>query len=1773
MTKFENITIESLKTQINLIKKLNFKFENGSLEIINGNEEDYKKILVNLENSNNYISKIIELFKQKIIKELDLKKNGYFISQYDITSNNETFYQIIEEALAIAQNLDNNEYVDIHFDEIMREFRESFVTITKYMGDRKQELFLPVENTLRGNYFTGAEQQKISSDLKKVGADVLNSIKNENNHFLGSINEEVKQLLDKKDYLNQLVLELDTLFSEESLENIAKLYEQAFTNHLNIIEQSIQSNKNLTYQYFNDMENVLTNNKEAVRLLQKHAVDKSLPRDIKSCYSVTGFEDYIDYKVKGTIYSNKYNNYKNKFQISKDFIKSEIYAFIIEEYKTIVIKLKEILLSFKKNKISDKYPYLNELSFIDDHMKIIDNLYIRLNRFISNDKFNNYYLPLIENFKKTQTNNINEIEKNIDKKYSKINPYKTINSNKDICFAFIRIRVFTCSNGCVKKRAAYEYACLDTWSGNNNQILNVLSIYSDPIFDKKFNDFFLEIKNRVDNYSEIINKFKENVVSIESNIIQNNNIGNYFLSLENKTNSLLSEKYSDNLIKASYKYYKDLLDERLQELLNDISNKWNSSFTQLKQKVTDNLNNFTSSISELGIMAILSEAIISSNLTKFLHTSILEHQKSEFNYTISYYYNSLIQNITSVYQFIYNQIPTNQEGFNNIINLRKAEVEEKFNNLINGINESKREALSNSKQLNVLDTSSQNFFKTNGMFSDFNAEFSQNLKNIGYSVYGIKNNKNINEMILACRFYLENSLNGLQIQKFYQPINENIFIDLKLNNFKDLMIEKWIFDQDDFINKLNISLYNMELNIKNEVKIKNETYKNQLESKITEYYTKEMIASKINENYNNYTYIIDNNMIKNFTIYITESINTIKKYILDENKRIKYEIVTYTNDSSLINNRINEYKNKILNKIEEYLFTLIDNLYENILEIVYTNHIEKGLNDYLSEVDKKYKSKNQTYESFSSSYSICDIIYDIVYEFVSEYKDFTKYQIEFKRDENKKKFKKEIIDEIGKLYDNQINPEFNKLLDTLKDVTKGNNQEGIGFTKYDFNDTAKNGINSQINSSLKKIENNLNITIKKEKIKDNWPGNLDYSGIDCDNIEIGFNTFIQQKIDYEKKTFYSLLKDTIRNNFNILLNNLVDSFGNEFFDRIIKYNENFKITSLYNDLRNSLVLSLSYYEMLNNIKNKIDSLTEDLKIKLFNLNNLDLIASEKNKKVLDLLNKNVEEFITNSMNKLLNHYKLFLKEDTSIKTQLTEKYNIDLAMSLEEISSDLEQDYISLFNEKFKKKIINSFTKVMNKQTQDMIETVDNFKVNLKILFDDLFSISVENVLKETNNKINETLDSINKYNNHLNSIKIPDTLIEYMNNYGKNVILPSYKGLYSLINIQTKYLTLKNVENNIGNYEKSYNEEKFIQLSNNIYSSIKNYIQDIYIDINETHGMEEFPKKYQAEINKNLDKGDNYITDQTTENSLQKLLNISENTHRFVKSFEYFEKFKTIIQNNIINLNNSYNQSHQLIDEAFNEEQELLEELQNKADNLYNMSLNYYQNIAESYNSLKSYIEESLIDINNLLNQCVNITYETIEKEFEKLSSKYNDFSINETKLEDEKTISEITKSQNTQFTTEAKFENIENKVKFEFSYKSEGEGQIKNRKIFVGINNHIKPEKVTFDIINKFDDCSKEYQTVEVEFNNINYTTNLIFDTKSNLVNLTQLSDFDSFNYNVAIYKVEINNENKCIGLFGLGFCLESTDNCESPVVVSAPSQKKYDGVSKNNSKLVDL
>ena len=1197
LEKFENVTIESLEKQLNLINNLINKLENNKLNITNSNQTHYKKIITNLHNSNIYINNIIQLFKKKVEQEMNLK-NGYFISQNDINSNNETFTRIINEAINIAQKLDDNEYVDKLFDEIMTNFRRSFIDITKDMDNQREENFILDENVLKSKI---SEQKNISKKLKNLGEEIVLKINEENNLYLDKVDQVIKEFLENnRDYLNQLIEEINILFSINSLDQLKNSYENALNRHFNNLSDELETNKKLSYEYFDGMASLMTNNSRLEELLQYYQENRYFYltelvcgkiTDPLHCINNTYFTDSIINKIRGKDYKNKYNKFMEKFDISKEFIESDLHTNILNEYKNIVIKLKEVLQTFRNNKISDKYPYYTDLFFIDEHLEDIDELYNRLNRYISDDIFNNNYLVIIENYKKNETQKIEDIKKHIEDQHLIINVGNE-GKEKDICTTFQRKRTFTCRNGAIYHYDNVEGDCIISFGSNNLGKMAQISFNNDNIFQNEFNIFFTSIKGKIESYNSLINQLKEKIISIEANILDKKITNNYLSPIQNKVNLILSEKYSDNLILASHNYYKDMLDKRLENILNDISNKWINSFDNLTEKVNDNLINFNHSMNEFGVMALIYEVVITSNLTNNFYNSIINHQKSEFNYTISYYYNCLLQNITSVYQYVSSHIPTNQEGFNNITNRRKKEVEDVFNQLLKIVKDSKLESLSIDRQTYVLQVSSSNFFNTNSNFSKISQETSKILKQKGNYLYKLKNGKQNDEFSLASRFYLENSLNGLHLEEYFKPVNEkdSLFISLKRDKFLQLFSDNWIFDQDDFINQLNISIYNSNIEIKNDISFKKLEYTIKLENEITQHqYSKENISEKIFNQYKSNINQINEEKKNTTNVYIHDILNFIKNHLIKEKEKLLKYATSYTNDFSKINETIKNYKDEIFDKLKNIIVIIVDNFDEKLKKAAFTDLIEPGLNIYLEKAEN-YIKECETYEILNISYNIGEMIYDIVKGLVEEYKNITKRQLDYSHDLYIEKLKRELdLEGFENLINNDLNLEYSELLTVLEDKTKNIQSGTIGYSDYDLSDDIKNEIDIKIEEVFENITailNEIKVNNKIELI--GWENlKLCYDSIDYTTfyeIQNDFKQFIKPKEKSEKDNLNIILKDVIRKNFNNVINNLIFTFGNEFFERIIRYNDNYRISTLYQNLKFSLVISLNYYNMLYNFR-------------------------------------------------------------------------------------------------------------------------------------------------------------------------------------------------------------------------------------------------------------------------------------------------------------------------------------------------------------------------------------------------------------------------------------------------------------------------------------------------------------------------------------------------------------------------------------------------------------
>ena len=122
----------------------------------------------------------------------------------------------------------------------------------------------------------------------------------------------------------------------------------------------------------------------------------------------------------------------------------------------------------------------------------------------------------------------------------------------------------------------------------------------------------------------------------------------------------------------------------------------------------------------------------------------------------------------------------------------------------------------------------------------------------------------------------------------------------------------------------------------------------------------------------------------------------------------------------------------------------------------------------------------------------------------------------------------------------------------------------------------------------------------------------------CNGKNSIYNTIVDKFYNFsiiniarEKEEFEKIIKNNALNNFKNLLDNFIPLFGVDFFDRILKYNEIQKIKRLFHNLQYSLDETINYYIGLTGLYNSIQ-LPQDIKLKLFLLNNLDSVVNSKN---------------------------------------------------------------------------------------------------------------------------------------------------------------------------------------------------------------------------------------------------------------------------------------------------------------------------------------------------------------------------------------------------------------------------------------------------------------------------------------------------------------------------------------------------------------------------------
>ena len=393
-----------------------------------------------------------------------------------------------------------------------------------------------------------------------------------------------------------------------------------------------------------------------------------------------------------------------------------------------------------------------------------------------------------------------------------------------------------------------------------------------------------------------------------------------------------------------------------------------------------------------------------------------------------------------------------------------------------------------------------------------------------------------------------------------------------------------------------------------------------------------------------------------------------------------------------------------------------------------------------------------------------------------------------------------------------------------------------------------------------------------------------------------------------------------------------------------------------------------------------------------------------------------------------------------------------------------------------------------------------------------------------------------------------------------------------------TKHQIIDNIEKNAQNYENSYKKDSIIKFLNDSLDEIKNnFIIPMNNSIN-NYGIDDYQNNLNAKINQKtlrmLQNNENEnlyekkVADKSIDETFHKLLNNSNNTNNFLKTFEKFEIFENNLQKNIENLNIAYKNSKNLIKK--NEYEEEIEQLiTNKLEHLNNLTSDYYTQINAKYLQTKNYVKSSIAEIDNLLNLCAKKTFSVFVDKYYEISNLTQNKDNDQEEEEINEHIFKESLTQNTQYYTDAHMINLKKKANFKFSFNFDEINNLKMPKVYAHVINLSRPKKINMQIYSNLDSCVKNVAEYEVEFNNVNYTLILDFNTDSNDIITTIVTDFDAYQYSEERYLYGNNNNNNQNNCDNSGndliICIEY-DPCANPAKEET-LPKTYKNVEKRS------
>ena len=1744
---FYQNTNETLKDEISYIKDLYYKLQKKIHTITSISESEHQKVLSNLENSIQYYYSIVQDIKDYLIEIMNIKSNGYFIPDEDIAAFRNSFTNILSEADEISKKLNNVNIIDKVFDDIMIKFRENYIFTVKFMEQIKSGNFTLEENVLNNTLFTQGIKIQLENDIKQLSKDIIDKIKKENNFYMGKIHNYFDVFLDNNlAKLNDLLSDIDIFFSEEGLQSISQSFELSINLFSEKITGIINENIKLIKEYFDLYYNLINNNIALKEITKNHKINFTYIYDPVymeyETYQMAG-SDSITGKMRTLAYLTKYNSFMANLNYSEEYLKEILYNDLLDEYKEIFIKIKDELLSILNNDLSIQFPDFDNIQFLEKHMRIVEKLKLRLEKYFSINNFNNKFSKVIKETIDTNINSIKSTKEYIKNKHNSFNDTKYYEDNtNDICVLFKRKVCYGCTN-CNHHTHFLDRYCFPLPLYEYNYIKMHKLLYESLInygdLNTSLNNFEIKIKEKIEDYNGIMDSFNINLTQIKEEALNEKITTNYLKPLQDFIQLTMSQKLEKNLLIYSYNYYQQNIESKIGNMLQDISDRWKNTFNTLKEDIKDNIDNLKYSMFEFTSITIATKTILQVDFTENYLNSIIYFQKSELDYTISYYYNYFYKLINKAYKYLINNIPQNNNNLNEILLERKEEIKNYFDSFFQNLSNSEIYYLSLNNQLNILKINETDFFKVRSILLENIRETDEVIEDTIdkialYEIYS----KPGEDYTVAMRFYLENKEFGKLIEEYFDPIDQGEFFYLELDKFQDVMHDNWVFDSDDFINIINTALQKTNKGIKKELLMKLEEYSYFIEEEIKKHFN-DNIENIINDLYQKH--IIDLTAAQNNTIYqnINELLNGLEKIIKSEADRIKSNPGIYNFNYEYIKDYLMNLKNITINKITKSVFENLNNLYDNIYENVYTNCVNDNLNNYLTKA-KLITDNNDflEYNLLNSSYKIGDIIFNLAKEVIENYKIIVEKKINSKYFDYYQKIKETInLETIYKDVTSFFDNAYENII--LQEMTTSNNCISGNCILFKFSEENDNSMNKIIIGKINNIQNINNLN-KGVNYRPDFQCNLDFTNSGNNIIKPiceSFQNFLSFEKGEQVLRINTFIQDFIITNLDNFLNNIIPLFGNQFFERIIDYNINFKVSILYENLHYALGQTLGYYHSLN-FFNDYDNLPSDLKIRLIQLNDLDITILNKEQEIKVLLERKLNELILDLKDTAKQAYTRFLKENLEIKNSFSSSILEKIDLNLEEIMPKIEKTYKKVLDKFLKDKFMISFTELLNERSKDMIEDFNKEKKRLDDILTSLFSSEEDKDLNAVNKYIKITLETIQTYRNFFYTFNISQSAREFFINYGSNVLLKIFQQFNKDLNSKLKEAITTEINNNSLDIEK-LDYEEFTNKAKNIHDYIYDkYLNDLYENFKD-YGLNQndYKNNLMARLNENSNNYRRRLVDKENEIELEAkkgiesryvedtlyLLNSKvKNAFNYIYRLNAYSNYKKNITKYNTTLNIDYKRILETINyNKYNGEIDLF--MKEKLNNLtYIMSV-YYNEVYSSFSYLERKFYSHFSDFGTNIYDVVVSTYFVLNDQYiEILGSKNNMSKIVSDFVEEyPSNLQYNLKSENMMNNATLKIKNLKEYGEFEFNTTLKGlrflVPQIKSR-----IVNKVIPKNIELEIKTGYSFCNSKGYLFDIEFNEANLTMTIEYDTKSNYINMTTYNNIERYNYSMHYYEL---------------------------------------------------